>query len=224
MDDFINFSNLYELLEIYQTNLNSNSIKFEKENYFVSQLKYEKIPIVGKNVARFLYLISYIVQPKNILEIGFGSGYSSYAIYNAINDKKKLNFISLERNYIRYERGIKFIKSKGLNIKLYFEDFDELVLFFKENILFDFVFVDSVKKNYLSIFFKIINMVRSGGIIIFDNIFFDKKVIKLTKNNIPKYCDTSNKLNYFNHYISKRKDIIVNFINIDDGIALCIKK
>lgn len=224
-----NFNDINLLLDFYITNLNKKSINIERENYFLSQLKYEKVPIVGENLARFLFIVSYLFCPKTILEIGYGSGYSSYSIYSGIferlkSDIEKIDFISLERNHIRYERGIRFINSKNLNIKLFYEDFDEWVNFFDKEEYFDFIFVDSVKKNYLTQFHKIIKLLKRGGIIIFDNIFFEGKVIKLKKNQIPKYCDTSNKLNYFNHYLAQNNEIYVNFLKIDDGIAFCIKK
>ncbi|MCX8058601.1 MAG: hypothetical protein N3A58_04210 [Spirochaetes bacterium] len=233
---FGDFNNLDLLIECYLTNLNKNNIEIEKEDFFLSQLKYEKVPIVGENLARFLFIISYLFNPSKILEIGYGSGYSSFSIYSGIMFRRKtddsskdyfirdIEFISLERNGDRYDRGVKFIKSKNMNIKLFYEDFNEWYDFFKQKDYFDFIFVDSVKKNYIDQLSKTVSLLKKGGILIFDNVFFDGKVVKLNKNNIPKYCDTSNKLNYFNHLISKRKDLYVNFIKIDDGIVLCVKK
>ena len=238
----------------YLINLTSNSIKIPFEKYFLAQKKYEKIPVIRKNIAYLLYFLAKIKTPQSVFEIGFGSGYSAISIltgifgYEAIlnfkgfqnnyknsvserenhhkEDKESgFKFITLEREKKRFSRGVRLIKRFNLPVELLNVDFFDFIETIKKNELkFDFVFVDSVKRRYIEIFNLLKPHIVQGGIIIFDNILFGGKVVSLKQNEVRKYLAGSRLLNRFNIKASLDKDFDFIFLNIDDGIAIGIKK
>lgn len=219
----------FENILKYCNILTGNSIKIPHKKYFINQRKYEKVPVIGENVSSMLYILSRIKQPESILEIGFGSGFSAISILSGIDKKivnnKNFSFISLEREKKRFNRGIKLINYFEYNIDLKKIDFFEYINEIKEKkLMFDFVFVDSVKKRYIEIFRLLEDHINKNGIIVFDNILFNGRVVSLKSQQVKKYLNGSKMLNKFNIYASLNKKFEFLFLTIDDGIAIGIKK
>lgn len=223
-DNIYDYSKIEKILK-YCNILTQTNLKIPHKNYFLSQKKYENIPVIGENVAYILYFLSTLKQPKKILEIGFGSGYSAIAILSGIKDRESISFISLEREKKRYKRGKKLLNHFKYNIDLKNIDFfDYIKEIKKNNMQFDFVFIDSVKRRYLEIFKLLEDHISRDGLIIFDNILFKGKVVTLKKGEVKKYLAGSKLLNKFNIYASLNNKFKFIFLPVDDGIAVGIRK
>jgi len=184
-------------------------INFKNESY---------IPAVRLDTALFLKWIVSLYKPKNILEIGFGSGVSTVFIHNGFKNYE--NLISLERDTYRYERGLLLLKKyKYSTIKLL--KIDAFNFFEENNIKFDFIFLDAVKREYYLYIEPVKKILNIGGILITDNILFNGKVFE--ENIDKKYINGVKYLKLFNHNIFNDKKLNTIFLMIGDGLSLSIR-
>jgi caffeoyl-CoA O-methyltransferase len=148
----------------------------------------------GHFQGRLLSLISNLIQPKYILEIGSYTGYSALCLAEGLKEGGKL--ITLEAN----EEFEPIIRN---NIKLAsFENKIDLLIGNAKDLLpdlnykFDLVFIDADKLNYLDYYESIFEKVSIGGLILSDNILWSGKVInKSAKDKTTEYLrDFNNRL------------------------------
>ncbi len=188
--NIMNFESAYD----YLNNLNSSD-KYLND-YYEEITSFENahiIPFVKIETAVFLNCISKFIQPKKVLEIGFGSGVSSLFIHRDLKDFKI--FISLERDNNRFLRGKNILqKYKIENIDLIKVDAFEFLK--TNNEQFDFIFLDAVKRDYIEYLSILKSILNKNGILICDNILFNGKVIE--KNIEEKYMDGVSLLKQFN--------------------------
>jgi caffeoyl-CoA O-methyltransferase len=202
----------------YLNELNSNN---EQKKLYDAIINFENeyfIPAVRLDTAYFLNLITKLKSPKNILEIGFGSGVSSIFIQKDFTPEL---FISLERDVNRYKRGINLMNHfsisgiKLLNIDAFY--------FFKDNcIKFDLIFLDAVKRDYIDYLEILKNNLNKNGILLVDNILFNSKTI--SDNLEERYKNGVNLLKKFNLTISMESVFNSVFMPIGDGLLISIMK
>ena len=144
----------------------TDNLILEMEAYAVEH----NVPIVTKEVAKYLEFTVRTYGIKNILEIGAAIGYSGTIM--ARECKKfggKLTTIEIEET--RYnEAKVNFEKSGLDNINLHFGDALEVIPKLDET--YDFVFMDAAKGQYNAFFDLVLPKMNKGGIIFIDNIMF----------------------------------------------------
>ena len=87
------------------------------------------------------------------------------------------------------------------------------------NQLFDLIFIDADKENYLNYYDTSIDLIKKNGLIIIDNVLWHGEVADNTKND--KFTKI---IREFNKHIKQDNRIIKNIIPIGDGLTICIKK
>ena len=88
----------------------------------------------------------------------------------------------------------------------------------KEKKVFDFVFIDADKGNYINYFNYSLNLIKIGGIIIIDNIFWRGDVYNENKND-----KKTNTIREFNSYVKNDKRVEKFIIPLGDGLTVCRK-
>lgn len=207
----------FEKISEYLLELNNNQ---ELKEYYNDIINFEPgsfIPAVRFDAAIALNLFSRLKNPVNVLEIGFGSGASGLFINKNINPEL---FISLEKDIYRYNRGVKLLSKFKSNITLLNED--AFVYLDKSNAIFDFVFLDSVKSEYINYINPIKKSLNQGGLLVTDNIIFSGRVVE--ENVEKKYQNGVKYLKLFNKTLSLDNDFITLFISTGDGLSISIKK
>ena len=198
----------------YIKNLNQSMDNLEWENLYQNALK-KNIPVVRKETAQLLYFLVKIKAPKNILEIGTGSGYSSLWIHKGMPEGA--HFTTLERDNNRYNDALEL-----------FKDYSEIELiktdafsFLKETLqLFDFIFLDSQKRDYIDFLPIFENKISPGGLLVADNFLLNGKIIDLPDEDKVKYQGGVGLLNQFNQEISKHPGFETLFLSLEDGVVL----
>ncbi|MCR4420942.1 MAG: hypothetical protein GYA61_02400 [Spirochaetales bacterium] len=208
-------------------NKNIESIEIENEDYFVLQRIQEKVPSIDKNSARLLYFLSFLKKPEYILEIGFGSGFSCWAIWLGAREKIK-KIISFEHEKKRFLKGIDFINKNSMPVNLINKDFS------KENLLiesekanidgFDLIFIDGTKREYPLYYNDSFDFLKKDGLILFDNVLFNGNLLKLVNMEEGKNVQGGKILYHFLSFVSQDKRIVPFFLPIGDGLLACIKK
>jgi predicted O-methyltransferase YrrM len=135
----------------------------------------------GHLQGNFLTLISKMIQPKQILEIGTYTGYSAICLAQGLQPGGKLHTIDNNEQLEKMTRS--FFEQAGLADLIHYYIGDALTVIPAINEQFDIVFIDADKKNYSTYYDLIFDQVRPGGYIIADNVLWSGKVLDIQKNN-----------------------------------------
>jgi caffeoyl-CoA O-methyltransferase len=168
----------------------------------------------GHYQGRVLSMISKLVNPKNILEIGTYTGYSALSLAEGMQKKGVLHTIDINEELVDFQRKY-FDKSKyGNQIKQHLGSAIDIIPLI--DIKFDLVFIDADKPNYVNYFNLIINKMNPGGIILSDNVLWSGKVIETLNQN-----DTSTKvLLDYNKLLKNDTRIETVLLSIRDGLTV----
>jgi caffeoyl-CoA O-methyltransferase len=172
--------------------------------------------VSGHLQGRILEMISKMIQPENILEIGTFTGYSAICLAKGLRPGGKL--FTIESNdeltafagtYFEkagYARVISQLTGNALNI------IPEL------KITFDLVFIDGDKREYTDYYKLVSDKVRPGGYILADNVLWGGKALE------KGTCDPQSKgIIEFNEMISKESNIENIILPVRDGLMLIRK-
>jgi caffeoyl-CoA O-methyltransferase len=165
-----------------------------------------------------LEMISKMIQPKSILEIGTYTGYSAISLAKGLQKDGKL--ITLEFNEELEELANSYFEKAGFSdkIQLIIGDALEIIPTLQQS--FDLVFIDADKENYVNYFNLIIDKVPSGGYIIADNVLWSGKVAdKISPSD--KETIAIDSFNKQVHQDSRVENLLIPF---RDGLMVLRKK
>ena len=148
----------------------------------------------GHLQGRLLSMISQILQPLNILEIGAYTGYSAICLAEGLVEGGKL--ITIEADEELESRIRKNIQLAGLTEAIDLKMGNALEVIPTLDVKFDLVFIDADKLNYIKYYDLVIDRMNVGGLIISDNVLWDGKVVESNKNDA-----TTKLLREFNAYV-----------------------
>lgn len=179
----------------------------------------EQIPVVEEDVGRFLFLVVLTLNAKKILEIGFGGGYSTLWMAQALSETGKIT--SLELNTDRIEKGKSAFKKLNLSSKLDLLYIDAFKFLQNTEETFDFIFLDAIKRSYLDYLPFVKRVLRKGGVFVADNILFRGNVVK--KKIGAKYQVATSVIKQFNQTLANSQDFETMFLPIGDGLSFSVK-
>ena len=168
----------------------------------------------GAFQGRLLSMISKLIQPKNILEIGTYTGYSALCLAEGISSEGKI--ITIDKNEELETLQNKFFEKSGFRnqIQQFVGSAIEIIPTIDKK--FDLVFIDADKSNYINYFHLIVDKMNSGGIILSDNVLWSGKVIEELD---PKDTDTKVLLEY-NKLLNEDARIETVLLPIRDGLTI----
>ncbi|MCO5230686.1 MAG: O-methyltransferase [Chitinophagales bacterium] len=170
----------------------------------------------GKVQGTFLSIISRLMQPKRVLEIGTFTGYSAICLAEGLQEDGIL--ITIDINEEREDIVNEAIHAAGMDgkIKPLIGNALELIPTIDEKL--DIVFIDADKINYSQYFDLVIDKVRPGGIILADNVLWSGKIVadKKDKDTVA--------LKIFNEKVQQDSRVDNVILSIRDGITLIYKK
>ncbi len=168
----------------------------------------------GHFQGRVLAMISKLVNPKNILEIGTYTGYSALCLAEGMQNNGSLHTIDKNEELFDLQRKY-FNKSVYTNqIKQHVGQALDIIPTI--DVMFDLVFIDADKCNYSNYFHAIINKMNKGGVIISDNVLWSGKVVEKVA---PKDKDTPALIAY-NKLLKEDSRIETVLLPIRDGLTI----
>lgn len=174
-------------------------------------------PVEGK----LMEMLSGMLQPKNILEIGAFTGYSAICLARGLKEGGMLD--SLELNDELEDLILQAHGKAGLSdkITLHIGDAKQTLKTLKEQgKMYDLVFIDANKREYPAYYDLVFDMVRPGGYILADNVLWDGKVYQ---ENVPQDAQTQG-IFKFNQIVKEDPRVENVIIPIRDGMNLIRKK
>jgi len=135
----------------------------------------------GHFQGRVLSMLSKLIRPENILEIGTYTGYSALCLCEGMREGGVLHTIDIKEELIDFQRKY-FDKSPwGNRIVQHLGDATQIIP--QLELKFDLVFIDADKENYINYFEMIIGKMNKGGVILSDNVLWSGKVLEPLQTN-----------------------------------------
>lgn len=172
----------------------------------------------GHFQGRVLSMLSKMLQPKSILEIGTYTGYSALCLAEGLQADGKLITLDVNAQLEDFVREYLAESPLGEKIDYRIANATEVIPAMEET--FDLVFIDADKQNYINYYHMVIDKVRPGGVILADNVLWSGKVVQ-TEGKIDK--DTA-LLQEFNRLIQEDDRVENVLLPIRDGIMIARKK
>lgn len=174
--------------------------------------------ISGNWQGNLLKVLSLLVQPKNVLEIGTFTAYATLCLADGLADGGVVH--TIEKDVILEDFILSTIEKYGYEdrIKLHLGNAMEIIDQIEGD--FDLIFIDADKANYPAYFEKCVSRLRSGGLIIADNILWYGKVVLPVKDSDKE----TKAIKLFNETVSKDSRFDSLILPIRDGIMVARKK
>jgi predicted O-methyltransferase YrrM len=166
---------------------------------------------------RFLEMISKMIQPENILEIGTFTGYSAICLAKGLRPAGRLTTIELNDELTAFAGS--FFEKAGLSSVIEQLTGNALDIIPRLDHIFDLVFIDGDKREYVGYYKVVIDKVKPGGLIIADNVLWGGRVLEKGTSD-PQERGIID----FNEMISKETNIENFILPIRDGLMLIRKK
>ncbi|OEF98911.1 hypothetical protein BHF71_03005 [Vulcanibacillus modesticaldus] len=176
----------------------------------------DEVPIIQIPSIRLIEVISNIIQPKVIIELGTAIGFSAIWLAKAFPNA---TIHTIERNSKMIKQAKENIKKAGLTDRITLHEGDAVEIL-PSLPKVELIFIDAAKGKYKEFFNLAFPLLNVGGIFIFDNILFRGYV---ADQEICQSKPMLRKIRNFNDFIATHKKVKTSFVPIGDGLAICYK-
>ena len=175
------------------------------------------IMLSGKIQGNFLAIISKLIKPFNVLEIGTYTGYSTLCIAKGLSPAGMIHTIDKNEELLQIQN--KYFEKSGLRNKIIQYTGNALAIIPKLKFDFDMVFLDADKENYVKYLELISPILKPGGVLLTDNVLWHGKILESPENQdrVTRLIDN------FNKKILEDKSLKTVMLPIRDGISLTLK-
>ena len=187
--------------------------KLRKETY---QKTTQPHMISGYQQGRLLAILSKMMQPKNILEIGTFTGYATLCLAEGLAKEAKITTLDVNEDLAYLPQ--KYFNESEYSAQIDFRIQDAKVFLKETNEIFDLVFIDADKENYVEYFKLIKPRLKSGSVVMFDNVLWYGKVLEEN----PKTKSTQN-IKELNDLVAQDEDFENLILPLRDGVNLMRK-
>jgi predicted O-methyltransferase YrrM len=193
----------------------------EKEPELLAALNketYQKVllprMLSGHFQGRVLSMLSKLIRPTNILEIGTYTGYSALCLCEGMREHGLLHTIDIKEELVDFQR--KYFEKSPLGNQIVQHLGEAIDIIPTLDLKFDLVFIDADKENYLNYYELIVPKMNRGGIILSDNVLWSGKVVEPLEPN-----DVSTKvLVEYNTYLKNDPRVETVLLPIRDGLTV----
>lgn len=191
------------------------ALRQETANHPMSQMQ------IAPEQGQFMALLVKLMGAKQALEVGVFTGYSALAVALALPADGKLVACDISEEYTaiaqRYWQQAGIAAKVDLRIAPALETLDQLLAEGQAN-RFDFAFIDADKSSYPLYYERALQLVRSGGLIVIDNVLWSGRVAN------PEVQDhRTAMIREFNQMLHQDERISLSLLAIADGLTLALK-
>ncbi len=193
-----------------QSELLAEIEKFTSENHAQPHM------LSGFVQGRFLSMISKLLQPARILEIGTFTGFSALCLAEGLAPEGVLHTIDIRKGDVDTAAGYVARSEYKNRIKLHLGDAKEIIPTLNET--WDLVFIDADKRGYIDYYDLTLPAVKKNGLIIADNVLFHGEVLKAEisgKNALAIHA--------FNEHVRKDERVEQLMATLRDGLLIVRK-
>ena len=135
----------------------------------------------GHFQGRVLSMLSKLIRPVNILEIGTFTGYAALCLCEGMNENGQLHTIDIKEELVDFQR--KYFDKSPWGSQIVQHLGEAISIIPTLDIKFDLVFIDADKENYINYFELIVPKMNKGGVILSDNVLWSGKVLEPLQKN-----------------------------------------
>ena len=190
----------------------------QKLNRETNQKVLQPRMLSGNYQGRILSMISKLVQPKAILEIGTYTGYSALCLAEGLKSDGILHTIDINEELFDLQKKYFDQSSYKDQIKQHLGDATEIVPTLEED--FDLVFIDADKSNYPTYFGLVMQKLKPGGIILSDNVLWSGKVIQPLQDD----DESTRALLEYNKLLVEDERLETVMLSVRDGLTISRRK
>ncbi|MDC1355725.1 O-methyltransferase [Flavobacteriaceae bacterium] len=172
----------------------------------------------GHYQGRVLSMLSKLIRPKVILELGTFTGYSALCLAEGLDKNGIIHTIDINEELVDFQRSYFDKSDYGSQIIQHLGSAIDIIPTLDTS--FDLVFMDADKPNYITYFHQIIDKLNPGGVILSDNVLWSGKVIEELN---PQDVSTKIVLEY-NALLKDDPRLETVLLPIRDGLTVSIKK
>lgn len=172
----------------------------------------------GHLQGRILKMFCRMLQPRHILEIGTYTAYATMCLAEGASENAEIH--TIEVNDELEDFILKYLHKTKLKEKIHLHIGDAMEIIPTLDCLFDLVFIDANKRNYIEYYDLIFDRVRPGGLILADNTLWSGKVLE----DAPQSDRQTIGIQDFNEYIAKDSRVEKVILPIRDGLTMIWKK
>lgn len=171
----------------------------------------------GAVQGKFLQIISKMLQPYAVLEIGTFTGYSALCLASGLHPHGRLHTIEIREKDAHIAKG--YFERSGLNDKITLHLGNALEIIPALEIEWDLIFIDADKTNYINYYELTLPLLKPNGIILADNVLFHGQVLhdEIKGKNAKA-------IHAFNQHVFADERVEQVLLTIRDGITLIRKK
>ena len=170
----------------------------------------------GRVQGKFLEMMSYMIKPQHILEIGTFTGYSALCLAKGLGEKGFLHTIEVREEDAATAKG--FFERSFFNKKILLHIGDALKIIGELDEKWDLVFIDADKENYINYFNLVLPKLKPNGFILADNVLFHGQVLEKEIRG-----KNAKSIQAFNDFVLQRDDVEKMMMPLRDGIYVIRK-
>ncbi|MHC5309037.1 O-methyltransferase [Myroides sp. LJL116] len=168
----------------------------------------------GHFQGRFLSIISKLIRPENILEIGTFTGYATLCLAEGLRENGHIDTIDIKEELIDFQRKYFDLSGQGEQITQHLGSAIDIIPTLDKK--YDLVFIDADKPNYTNYFHLVMEKMNKGGVILSDNVLWSGKVLEEIKDNDKSTIA----LNEYNRLLQEDPRIETVLLPIRDGLTI----
>jgi len=171
----------------------------------------------GHVQGRLLAMLSWMIRPQNVLEIGTLSGYSALCLAAGMREDGHLHTIELREKDAEVAREFIGRSDQAGRITVHTGNALEVIETLK--LPWDLVFIDADKINYVNYYEAVLPVVRPGGFLVADNVLFHGQVLEEEVSG-----KNAKAIHAFNEHVNNDKRTESVLLTVRDGLMLIRKK
>lgn len=193
----------------------SDALLAEMESYAAEH----SVPIADREVALFLEIIARAINAKRALECGMAIGYSVIHLLRGMPADGRVVTIDPSDEMIAAAKG--YFTREGVGERVQIEKGYALDVIPRISETFDLVFIDAVKEEYRGYLDLSLPKLRTGGVVICDNLLWGGRVAG--QNELNDYKTSTEALREFNPYFVNHPQLRAVVLPVGDGLGYGVK-
>lgn len=176
-----------------------------------------RVPSADREVARFVEITAQAIKARRVLEVGMAIGYTTIHLARAVGEDGMVIAIDPSDEMIKAADG--YLERAGLRNRVRIERGKALDVIPRLRETFDLVFIDALKDEYVGYLEAILPRLRTGGVVIVDNLLWGGKV---ATDPASEDRDTAG-LQKFNEYFIQNPRLKALVLSVGDGLGYAVK-
>ena len=177
-----------------------------------------RVPIADREVALFLEITVRAIAAKKVLEIGMAIGYSVVYLARGMGQGGKV--VTIEPSDEMINAATMFLNRANLSDNVHIQRGKALEVMPHLTDTFDLLYIDALKEEYAQYLDRGLPLLRSGGVVIVDNLLWGGRVAQPAG---PNDEDSTRALREFNRYFMNHPQLRSEILSVGDGLGYAVK-